>query len=202
MEFHHYFPSMERFAGSSLLYYRSFMRKLHGSGRVLRRWKIMAPVSEYESQSTGRIPENALVSYEWRTFCILTRNPLLAPIRDWSFGRWRARRDGRREPHKVFFEHIASKWDLLEGAPFPRSFHLDLWKRRCEDESVYALWLSVMRGLIEEWASMSVNAEEHEHAVLWIHSRLQVDYKTAKKATTDFWADTVFYGRRRRTDSG
>lgn len=76
--------------------------------------------------------------------------------------------------------------DLLEGETFPRSLHLDLWKARCETDSVYALWLSWMSGLVEEWTAMGVNADVHENAVLLMHRRLLDDYKTAKNATIDF----------------
>lgn len=67
---------------------------------------------------------------------------------------------------------------------------------------MYILSLSGMRDLIEEWTAMGVNADVHEHAVLWMNRRLPADYKTAKKATIDFSADRVPYEHRSRTDSG
>lgn len=81
--------------------------------------------------------------------------------------------------------------DILQGSALPRGLHLDLWRARCEAGSVYSFSLSEMRGLIEEWTALGVNADLHEHAVLWMRWRLPVDYKTAKKARIDFGADTV-----------
>lgn len=76
--------------------------------------------------------------------------------------------------------HIACKLDLLEGTELPWVLQLDLQKARCEAELVYALQLSGMRDLIEEWNAMSINADVHENAVLWMHLRLPDSYKTAK----------------------
>lgn len=70
------------------------------------------------------------------------------------------------------------------------------------DEAVYAQVLGAMRGLIEEWAGFGVTADVHGDAVLWTSLRLPADYRTAKKATKPFWADTMRYERRCSSEYG
>lgn len=56
---------------------------------------------------------------------------------------------------------------------------------------MYDLYLSDIRGLIEEWTAIGVNADVHGNAVLRMHQRLPADYESAKQATIYFWADTM-----------
>lgn len=93
----------------------------------------------------------------------------------------------------MFLKHIASKLDLFEGFLFPRSLDLDLWKPPCETESVYALSLSAVRGITEEWTVIGVNSDVNEHAVLSIHHQLLDNDKTANNVSISFWADTLRY---------
>lgn len=118
-------------------------------------WKFIAddqswrPYLNANREVPGRIPESALVSYEWWKRCEIPRQRLLSPVQFWFVGRSKIHHRGRREPCKVLMEQIAYKLDLLEEVALPRSHDMGLWKAPCEAESVLALQQPGIRGLIE-----------------------------------------------------
>lgn len=73
----------------------------------------------------------------------------------------------------------------------PQVLGLYMWKARSADEAVYAQVIGVMRGLIEVWTCLGVTEDVNEDAKVWKSRRLSVDYRTAKKVTMNFWADTA-----------
>lgn len=108
---------------------------------------------------------------------------------------WRENRSGR-------LENLYEKLAFLEGPYVPRALGMDLWKGRSAQEAVYAQVLGGMRGLVDFRTGVEVTADVLAKSIVWSSRRLNVEYRTEKKATMPFRVEKERSERRWSSEYG